>query len=47
MHFFYAIINRLPPPDRCRKGGGVLLMDDIFSFILSILASIIAYYICK
>ena len=46
MHFFYAIINRLPPPDRCRKGG-VLLMDDIFSFILSILASIIAYYICK
>lgn len=46
MHFFYAIINRLPPPDRCRKGG-VLLIDDIFSFILSIFASIIAYYICK
>ena len=39
MHFFYAIINRLPPPDRCRKGG-VLLMDDIFSFILSIIFTI-------
>lgn len=46
MHFFYAITIGYHPQTGAERGG-VLLMDDIFSFILSILASIIAYYICK
>ena len=42
---FYDIMVELPPPDRCRKG--VCCMDILSSFLLSILASVIAYYICK
>ena len=44
--FIYVTIAELPPLDRYRKGV-VLFMDLVLSFMLSILASVIAYYICK
>ena len=37
--------DQVPSPDWCREG--VCRMDILSSFLLSILASVIAYYICK
>ena len=42
---FYDIIVELPPLDRC--GKGVYCVGGILSFVLSVIASIVAYYICK
>lgn len=41
----YATIYMLSHPIRQRKGGAC--MEIIISFFLSIVASIIAYYVCK
>ena len=42
---FCDIMFKLPPPNRQRKG--VRHLDFITSFLISVLASVIAYYICK
>ena len=42
---FYDIMFALPPLDRQRKG--VYRLDFILSFLLSVAASVFAYYICK
>ena len=41
----YDIIVELPPLDRYRKG--VYIMNLFGSFIVSVAASIVAYYICR
>ena len=42
----YVIILVLPPPIQVQKGG-CSRMDPILSFYLSVMASVVAYYICK
>ena len=42
---FCDIMFALPPLDRQRKG--VYRLDFILSFLLSVAASVFAYYICK
>ena len=39
------ILITLPPPDRQKKGG--VSMGDFSSFLLAVVAGIVAYYICK
>ena len=39
--------NNQATTPRQEQKGGVLLLDTILSFMLSILASVIAYYVCK
>ena len=41
----YDILRKLPPLDRYRKG--VYIMNLFGSFIVSVAASIVAYYICR
>ena len=41
----YVTIQLLPPQSGNRKG--VCCLNILFSFILSVLASVAAYYICK
>lgn len=43
----YDILIRLPPPMQVEKGGESIMLDMIVSFIFSVLASVVAYYICK
>ena len=47
MFDIYAILVQLPPPIQVEEGGDPIMLDMIASFILSVLASVIAYYICK
>ena len=39
------ILYKLPPLDRSGKGGCQL--DILSSFLISVMASVVAYYICK
>ena len=39
------ILYKLPPLDR--SGKGVCQLDILSSFLLSVMASVVAYYICK
>ena len=41
----YAILSVLPPPIMALKGG--VIMELTISFISSVAASVVAYYICK
>ena len=41
----YAILSVLPPPIMALKGG--VTMDLATSFISSVVAGVVAYYICK
>ena len=41
----HAILYKLPPLDWC--GKGVCQLDILSSFLLSVMASVVAYYICK
>ena len=41
----YGILKVLPPPNRQREG--VHPMKEIISFLISVAASVVAYYICK
>ena len=41
----YGILKVLPPPNRQREG--VRPMKEIISFLISVAASVVAYYICK
>ena len=41
----YGIIYLLPTPILVQKGGAN--MEGLVSFYLSIMASVVAYYICK
>ena len=43
----YDILIRLPTPMQVEKGGESIMLDMIVSFIFSVLASVVAYYICK
>ena len=43
---YYVTIQMLPPLDRQGKGAYVLL-SLLVSFGISVMASIVAYYICK
>ena len=43
----YDILIQLPPPIQVEEGGDPIMLDMIASFILSVLASVVAYYICK
>lgn len=36
----------LPPPRQARKGGSAVT-ELLVSFLISVVASIVAYYICK
>ena len=35
------------PPIQVEKGGESIMLDMIVSFIFSVLASVVAYYVCK
>lgn len=42
----YGIIQSLPPPTLAQEGGEFILYY-LISFIISVAASVVAYYICK
>ena len=42
---YYATIFLLPPPILVRKG--VFHVEILVSFLLSVMASVVAYYLCK
>lgn len=42
----YVTIHMLPPLDRQGKGGSAV-SKYLVSFLISVVASIVAYYICK
>lgn len=37
----------VPPLDRLGRGGGSAVTELLVSFLISVVASIVAYYICK
>lgn len=41
----YAILSELPPLHQAKKGGVVL--EKLVSFLITVMASVFAYYICK
>ena len=41
----YVILSVLPPPIMALKGG--VIMELTISFISSVVAGVVAYYICK
>ena len=41
----YGIIKLLPSPIKVQKGGAN--MENLASFMLSVVASVVAYYICR
>lgn len=43
--FCYTVLVGLPTS--IYKGKGVIPMDILFSFILSVAAGVVSYYICK
>ena len=45
MQYTHDIFIMLPPLDRYRKG--VYILGVFVSFTVSVMASIVAYYICK
>ena len=47
MFDIYAILVQLPPPIQVEEGGESIMFDMIVSFTFSVLASVVAYYVCK
>ena len=41
----YAIIDLLPSPILVQEGG--IALDILISFIISVIAGVVAYYICE
>lgn len=44
-HYIRDILYKLPPLNWC--GKGVCQLDEISSFLISVMASVVAYYLCK
>ncbi len=44
-NLYYVILSELPPLHQAKKGG--VALEFLIAFLVSVLASVTAYYICK
>jgi len=45
--FINDTIYLLPPPKPARKGGERVMAEYLIAFLISVVASVVAYYLCK